>query len=434
MKKSLLFIITLSTCIISFSQVSLRRQAYWGALIFPNAGGEAGVTIQRMVAGSPADRAGLQNGDVVIKANGILLSDANVYGKTFRGFRSGDKVLLTVVRNEKFIEIPIVPTDRPLEQYKNIDVEYGSVISSKGHHLRTILTRPANIKSRLPVIFVTQWLSCSQVEANQARMSSTDSLFNELITKSGYAVMRVEKPGLGDSEGPDCSDADYVSELAGYRAAFKALKKNAFIDTASIYVLGISIGGASAPLLFQNENIKGYIITGGFYKTWYEHMLEIERRILVLRGRPQGEVNVTMRKQADFYNDYLNYKLTPKEVLAKKPYLQGIWTDGDAHQYGRPAVYYQQVQDMNVAAAWEKIKSPTLVLYGEYDWIMTKEDHELIAEAVNKNNKGKGTLVVVPRMSHNFTTHPSLQESFNNTNGVFSMEACNQILKWLKNN
>src|SRR5688500_8138792 len=210
-------------------------------------------------------------------------------------------------------------------------------------------------------------------------MGGIDCLLHHLITRSGYAMMRVEKPGLGDSEGPDCSEADYESELAAYRAAFKALKKIDFVDTNSIYVLGISIGGASAPLVFQDENIKGFIVTGGFYKTWYEHMLEIERRRLELTGNSPGEITDMMRKYIDFYNDYLHYKMTPKEIIEQKPYLKGTWYDGDAHQYGRPAVYYQQVQEKNVAAAWEKIKSPTLVIYGEYDWIMSIEDHELMA-------------------------------------------------------
>ncbi|MFN2439255.1 MAG: alpha/beta hydrolase family protein, partial [Chitinophagaceae bacterium] len=136
-------------------------------------------------------------------------------------------------------------------------------------------------------------------------MSDTDSLFNDLITRSGYAFMRVEKPGLGDSEGPDCSEADYEAELAAYKAAFKAMKKMDFIDTSSIFVLGISIGSASAPLVFQDENIKGFIVTGGFYKTWYEHMLEIERRRLALIGNQPGEITTMMRKYVDFYNDYL---------------------------------------------------------------------------------------------------------------------------------
>jgi|SRR5687768_6527927 len=432
MKKFLLYIFLLASFTFSYSQNTLRRQAFWGASFIPNSDGSAGVTIRRIEPGSPAEIAGFRDGDLILNINNILLSDPYVFGKIFRSIRAEDKVRFSVLRNGQLLELSATPLARPMEHYKNIDVEYGSVITSKGHHVRTILTKPSGVKGKLPVIFITQWLSCSQVEVNQKRMSDTDSLLNDLITKSGYAVMRVEKPGLGDSEGPDCSEADYESELAAYRAAYKALKKLDFIDTNSVFVLGISIGSASAPLVFAEENIKGYIVTGGFYKTWFEHMLEIERNRLQLTGKTQGEITDMIKKYSDFYNEYLNYKLTPAEVIKKKPYLEGIWYDGNAHQYGRPAAYYQQVQDKNVAAAWEKINSPTLVIYGEYDWIMSRVDHELIAQAVNKNHKGNGTLLIIPRMSHNLTIHPSLQDAFNDANGVYGKVVSEEILKWLK--
>ena len=38
--------------------------------------------------------------------------------------------------------------------------------------------------------------------------------------------MRVDKPGAGDSEGPPCAEIGYREELAGYRAALRALLAN----------------------------------------------------------------------------------------------------------------------------------------------------------------------------------------------------------------
>ena len=64
---------------------------------------------------------------------------------------------------------------------------------------------------------------------------------------------------------------------------------------------------------------------------------------------------------------------------------------------------------------------------------MSKDDHEAMAATVNKNNKGAGTFLMIPKMGHNLTVHPSLQDSFNDTNGVYATEVSEQILKWLKN-
>ena len=66
------------------------------------------------------------------------------------------------------------------------------------------------------------------------------------------AFFRVDKQGVGDSEG-DCAENDFESELAGYRAAFRALKNYDFIDTNQVYILGISNGGGFGPLVPETD-------------------------------------------------------------------------------------------------------------------------------------------------------------------------------------
>ena len=74
MKKRILIIGLLLTSVLSYSQTDLRRQAYWGASFIPNQD-KAGVTVRRIEAGSPAQLAGLKDGDLILKANGVLLTD-----------------------------------------------------------------------------------------------------------------------------------------------------------------------------------------------------------------------------------------------------------------------------------------------------------------------------------------------------------------------
>ena len=58
-----------------------------------------------------------------------------------------------------------------------------------------------------------------------------------------------------------------------------------------------------------------------------------------------------IRKYSEFYDEYLNHKKRLLEVLKERPHLNGIWYEGDKHQYERPAAYYQQVQEKNIAEA-----------------------------------------------------------------------------------
>ena len=118
----------------------------------------------------------------------------------------------------------------------------------------------------------------------------------------------MDKQGVGDSEGV-CAETDFDSELAGYRAAFRAMKNYDFIDTKEIYMLGISNGGGFAPLVPESETeqaqVRGYISVGGWVKTWFEHMLEIERRRFALMGKSPGEVNDRMKGAAALYHEWL---------------------------------------------------------------------------------------------------------------------------------
>lgn len=222
--------------------------------------------------------------------------------------------------------------------------------------------------------------------------------------------------------------------MAAYRAGLQALKKYDFIDTNNLFLLGGSIGGALAPILAEGENVRGIIASGGFAKTWYEHMLWNERTRLELSGKSPAEINRMMRGYTEFYSLYLNEKLTPAEVIRRKPALASLWMDEPDGQYGRPAAYYHQVQDLNVEAAWEKVSAPTLIIYGEYDFVMSGEDHELAARIVNRNHPGRAQYVVVPKMNHILDTYESMEKAFKWEGDKFDEKVLTLIIDWLKKN
>ena len=94
-----------------------------------------------------------------------------------------------------------------------------------GKRLRSIVTKPRDAKGKLPVIFLTGWLSCDSVEAPADTKDATGLILRGLAQTSGFCLFKIDKPGCGDSEG-DCSQTDFDTELSGYRAAFRALKNS----------------------------------------------------------------------------------------------------------------------------------------------------------------------------------------------------------------
>jgi pimeloyl-ACP methyl ester carboxylesterase len=325
----------------------------------------------------------------------------------------------------------------PRETYPNVDVIYDSVTTPRGERLRTIITKPHDAPGKLPVIFVVGWLSCDSVEAPRGTKDATGFVFQGLAQLPGFSLFRVEKQGVGDSEG-NCVENDFESELAGYRAAFRALKNYDFIDTNQVYILGISNGGGFAPLVpetdAEKDQVRGYVAVGGWVKTWFERMLDIERRRFALMGKSPGEVNDRMKSAPTLYYEWLIKNKSVDGILREHPELVELWPEGKdhAHLYGRPLAFYQQLQKLNLAAAWSHVKVPTLVLHGQYDWIMSREDHELIAQYVNANRPGAADFIEVPEMGHTFQHYLSFADAFPGKEAPFDPKVVHLVTDWLK--
>jgi pimeloyl-ACP methyl ester carboxylesterase len=306
------------------------------------------------------------------------------------------------------------------EHFQNAEVIYDWVSNSRGEKLRTFITRPKNTTGRVPVIFFVGWLSCDSMEYPDGETDGFGTLMRRLIDQSGYATVRMDKPGVGESQGT-CGKADFKSELEGWQAAFNSMAKYDFMDTDRVFVLGISNGGGFSPLVAQGRPVRGYIPSSTWGRTWYEHMLELERRRLTAAGKSPSDVNDAAKAFAQFYNFYLIQGMTPGEVLAQHPEWKSLWYDAPDGQYGRPAAFYQQLQALNLGQAWQDVKAPVLVVYGTGDTIMSRADSNAISETVNCVHPNAAQNYVVEHMDHLFTVH-----------GKFYDPLVPAILDWMK--
>ena len=316
------------------------------------------------------------------------------------------------------------------ESYPGVVVSYDSFRDDAGRRLRLIVTHPDKA-GRFPAIFVVGWLSCDSVEAPPGTSDPTQLVFQHLARLEGFATLRMDKAGAGDSEG-DCAATDFLTELAEYRKALRKLADYPFVDTDRVFVLGLSNGGGFAPLVSDGMAVKGYVVAGGWIKTWYEHMLEIERRRLGLRGTPATRINSLMKSVAELYSGYLLDRQAPAQILARRPELAPVWEGDPAHQYGRPVAYYQQLQDLDLMAAWSSVKVPALVLHGQFDWIMSREDPQLTAALVNRNAPGSAEFVELPDTGHSFEHVTSAEAAFAGQTLPFDPTIAERIGAWFE--
>jgi pimeloyl-ACP methyl ester carboxylesterase len=301
--------------------------------------------------------------------------------------------------------------ERPREKFKNADAFYDWVRDAQGNQLRTIVTKPKTAHGKVPAIFFVGWLSCDSVEYTKGETDGFGAIFWRLIETSGYATLRLDKEGVGESAG-DCGKTDFLTELSGYRAAFASLDRYPFIDVERVFVVGLSNGGGTSPLIAQEHAVRGYVAASSWGRTWYEHMLELERvRLNRDKSTTAAALNSALKRFTDFYSLYLIHKMTPGDILKQHVDWAGIWYDEPDSQYGRPAAFYQQLQDLNLGEAWSAVKAPVLVLRGSADSIMSFNDGVAIADIVNRANPGRAEFVEVPGADHLLSVNGKLADS-----------------------
>ena len=89
------------------------QTGYLGVNMSPTTTGQDGALVQEVTAGSPADRAGLRAGDVVVAIDGQAVENNGELGARIRAHKPGDKIALKVLRNGNETTVSATLAQRP---------------------------------------------------------------------------------------------------------------------------------------------------------------------------------------------------------------------------------------------------------------------------------------------------------------------------------
>jgi putative serine protease PepD len=89
------------------------QTGYLGVSMAPATGGQDGALVQEVTQGSPADKAGLRVGDLVVAVDGQAVQSYSELGARIRAHKPGDKVTLKVIRDGNETTVTATLAQRP---------------------------------------------------------------------------------------------------------------------------------------------------------------------------------------------------------------------------------------------------------------------------------------------------------------------------------
>ena len=409
----------------------LRRSGFLGvvAVQIPDAvrrANETGVLVQSLVEGGSAKAADIQPNDIITQVNEHRVSDVNDFVQVARSLRAGDMATIRLRRGEATLTKQVAVKPRPYETAPDADVFY-KAITVDGSLRRVIVTAP-KAPGHHPAILYLNGVGCFSQESLD--LSSPDAKLLYGLTRAGFVTMRVEKTSMGDSQGPPCASAqaDLRAEVRSYVAGLAALKQYPFVDPAKIFIVGISLGGVEAPLVAQQESVKGIAVINTVARPLFEYLLDTLRRQAMLRHTPYDEVDRNMR-----LNELCNHRLlidrqTPEQIIKETPPCQGHI------EYPAPYTLMQQWAALNLAEEWKRVASPVLIVYGTSDFISSIADDPYLADLINSFHPGHATVKAIAGMDHYMTKAATMEESLTRTPGTrteFEPAVLEVIRAWL---
>ncbi|MDP2654537.1 MAG: Do family serine endopeptidase [Candidatus Omnitrophota bacterium] len=187
-----------------------------------------GVVAVQVLEDSPAHDAGLKEGDVIIKVNGIPVKNGTMFVKYINNLNAGEKADLRVLRDKKELSIPVTIAKRP-----KLD-RYGRIITDNAKSS----TRPDD---DTPVVMKNEWRgmiveNVTQDIAQRLNRDNPNGVFITKIDPSSPAAMA----GLREGDVIIEINRQAVNNIGDFsRAVAKAKDGQALVRTIRGYfVLG----------------------------------------------------------------------------------------------------------------------------------------------------------------------------------------------------
>lgn len=385
----------------------------------------AGVLLNEVFPGSTAAATGWQRGDVWLMLNNDSLRTPGQAAELVGRYRAGAGFTYQLLRTGQLVKGEGKFTAYPNEQYADLDLTYSQVNSVAGTH-RVILARAKNASGAMPAVLFLPGVGCYSLDSPFDTSRAELQLLN-MLTRKGFVTMRIDRTGTGDSRGKPCSEISFEEELDAYVQAIRMLKHQPGVDSTQIYLIGHSMGGVMAPLASAQSQVKGIIAYGTIGSNFLEYFLKTRRTIAQAYDMTPAEADDFTKQCGECIGLYFVDHLTPEEANAKRPYCAELLDVFNT----RARSFWDELYALNIPQAWSDFSGKALLLYGETDYVASREDHEIIAWALNHSHPHHAQMRIVPESTHGMERASTFSQARTQPGG-YNPAVGTMILDWLK--
>lgn len=412
----------------------LRRRGMMG--IQPTPSAEKGVLLAGVLPNMPAEKAGLRANDRIMKVNDHEVTDVQDFLTYMRQFYGGDTVTFTIARDDQSLKKDLTLAPRPKEVSPDYDIIYDHA-TVKGSKVRTFITRPKGEGKFPALVFLPSPLPQSSEFPPQLAQHPYKQLIDAL-TRAGIATMRVDRLGVGDSEGTDPIATPYATDVETFKSATKRLGEYDFVDRERVYLLSMGLGSALAPTVAEGLPLKGVITYGSTaVRPWSAGVADMFRRMWELDTVESEEIDKRVKALSEYLAKCAKPGAKPDEVIKEfeilRPIAQSI-SPSATNMLGMPLHYYQDIANTDLLATWGRVNAPVLSLWGEADIQANRKDAELIAESVNAKHKGRGEFRALENVDHGLNEMEDMEDSYlsGNDGGEYNEVVAKTVIEWIK--
>lgn len=403
----------------------------------------SGLVVKEIVPGLTFDRLKLQKGDIL---SVIRAANAGVTGPastkslldSASKSRKGHQIMVQFFRDGKQMTASGEATEKPRDPGTDMyEVVYSHIVSH-GKRMRTIITKPKK-PGVYPGWFFIQGFSPISYDFTLSTatgdVKTIDGPLLHQYATEGFVTIRVEKPGVGDSEGGPFAEMDYTTELDIYRQTLKQLKAIPAVDKNNIFIFGHSMGGAFGPMIAAESPVRGIVTYGTAARTWFEYLMDTVRYQGLVGGQTLEGADDEMRQALPLFAQIFLEKKSVEEVKKSHPHLaqmaDATFPGGLFNQ--KSLDFWRQLHETNFPKYWKQANCRVLAVRGESDFVTYDADHKVIADVVNANHPGWGKFEICPSSDHLIHDWPTERASMQGwTKGKFNMNLGNMMLKWIR--